>query len=112
MHRRDLIKSLTGVAALAAFTDVLKAEGIDVQTVSEKTAENAVLIVFRYPGLMSTENRQQFRRCAEQLFKDTPMERVPIAVLEEGMSLEVVTSAKRGKWRLVDEMIEEHGDGQ
>ena len=114
MDRREAIKALGGAEALATFTDVLKAEGISVQTVSEKTAENAVLMVLRHPGVIGKQAAQSFRESWQKCFIGTSLEHVRMVIIEEGMTLEVVTlpPAKRTKWRIVDQMIEEHGDGE
>ena len=114
MDRREAIKALGGATALATFTDVLKAEGIEVSSVSEKTAENAVLILLTYPGHISQEAHANLTRSMKTMLSGTTLEHTRVVVIEEGISLEVVTMppAKRTKWRIVDQMIEEHGDGE
>lgn len=114
VDRREAIKAAAGMGAIGAFTDILKAEEIEVQTIPEKTAENAVLILLRHPGRLSEISRHQVYELWNKLVKNTVLESVRLAILGEGMTLEVVTMppARRTKWRIVDAMIEEHGDGE
>lgn len=117
MDRREAIKALAGTAALGAFVDVLKAEGIEVSTVSQKTSENSVLLVFRNPGVVSQVGVEQLTRSVERLFTDAALEHVRVSgvhveILVDGEGPFAMNPAKRTKWRIVDQMIEEHGDGE
>lgn len=80
MNRREAIQ-----AGLA----VLSAVGIDgeVQTI---TAQSPQAFVVRVPGRISCEAGEGFRREWKQRFAGTPLENVPVIVLDCGASIEVI----------------------
>jgi len=82
MNRRELLLAALGTSLAAGITEA--------QTLHVDEDEDVIALVLRHPDRISTKAHTLLNTHLKAVFKGTQMENVPVLVLEQGMSLEVV----------------------
>ena len=84
MNRRELLQAALGTAFASGITEV---QTLDMD-------KNTIALVLRHPGVISSDAYKCMRESFKRILKGTPIEKIPIIILGEGMSLEAVRLPK------------------
>ena len=84
MNRRELLQAVLGTAFASGITEV---QTLDMD-------KDTIALVLRHPGAISQDAYKCMRESFKRIVSGTPMEKIPLIILEQGMSLEAVRLPK------------------